>query len=350
MNIAEFFVSVGLDVDKKAFASFKKDLSNTAKGFGKMAVMAGVAVFAVERFITSSVKGSVALRNFQNQTGQSIKELQKWQLAGVLSDTTLSFEQISSAIQSAQKNLTLFRLGGGDKSAYQMLGIAPSSNVFKVLEKLREKIKGLDNAMATTMIEKFGLPAYMINVLRLSTAEFEKLSKSSEEFLTKEDRDILIEMGTAMTDLGIKIGVVKDRMAVMLSKQLLPMVKAFNWLADEISFAGLFWDAFGHKTVKILSIILDIGNILQKTIITPTEKLLDKLDDKMGLLSNLSGIASGGIIGVGSGLAGNLKNTFNNTFHINTTADAGTVANKVVSKEQEQLNKALESINNGVVA
>ena len=229
MNIGEFFVKLGVNADFVTVDKFGKAIQGEAKRLTTLAVVATGAAVAFDRLYNSTVQNTVALQNFRNQTGLSINQLQRWQVASQLSDITLTAEQTAQSIAGLQKNLTDIKLGAGDVSGFQLLGIqVAGKNAFQVLEDVREAIKGLDDATATNLIQRIGLSPQFINVLRQSREEFEKLGKG--RFLSEKQRKQVLALGTAFTKFKIESKLLKDELLAGLTPQIMELFKGFQQL------------------------------------------------------------------------------------------------------------------------
>ena len=251
MKLAEFFVDLLVNTDNKALQDFSKSTQDVALGLGKITAVASAAIWAVDKFVDGTIRGVVSLSNFNKQTGMFIENLQEWQVAGQLSDISLSAEQVTSSIMSMQDNLTQIRLGGGNVAPYQLLGVnVAGKNAIQVLEDLRGAIKGLDNSTAVNLIKQTGLSPNFINVLRLSREEFNKLTK--ENFLNPKQRETILELGTAITHLKIRMSLFKDQVVVKLAPLLFKLIDAFYNVSDAIK---VMFDSVSNSSTALKVII-----------------------------------------------------------------------------------------------
>lgn len=236
MTVGELFIKLGADVDNASLDSFKGSIENLpAKLINLKNVFIGALVYGVDQFVESTIKGTVALQNFQNQTDLSIDKLQKWQVAGQLANTELNTDQITASIQNLQKNLTDIRFGGGNIRGFQMLGIdVQGKEAFQVLEDIREAIKGVDNAAAVNIIESMGIDKGFINILRESKKEFDSFGKM--KFLNQGQREKLIKLGEGITHLKIQMGLLKDAIVA----GLMPVWESLFSILN--NFANIFQD------------------------------------------------------------------------------------------------------------
>lgn len=233
MKIGELFVALGIKTDQAAIARFNTGINNLKKDIFLMTAAFVGATAAIDRFVDGTVKGVVSLQNLQNQTGLSIEKLQKLQQVGQLADLTLTPEAISQSVANLQKNITeITRLGKGNFRPFQLLGIDPTSgDAFNVIDQLRDRIRGLDPAIATNLIQELGLSPQFINILKLSREEFEKLSENT--FLSPQQRNLVLQAGTAMTRLKIQMKALKDQSVAKLAPLLTEITeKFFIWIKE----------------------------------------------------------------------------------------------------------------------
>ena len=232
MKIGDLFVALGVKVDQEKLNRFNRSLNNIRRDIllvGTAFVGAGVAI---DRFVNGTVQGVVALQNLNNQTGLAIDELQKLQQAGQLADLTLTPEAISQSVANLQRNLANISLGQGNIRPFQLLGIDPrTTDAFKVIDQLRDSIKGLDPAIATNLIQELGLSPQFINILKLSRREFEQLSQNT--FLGSRQRDLVLQAGTAFTRLRLNMKALKDQAVAKLAPLLIDITERFfKWTKD----------------------------------------------------------------------------------------------------------------------
>lgn len=400
MNLAEFFISLGFDVDEKKLDSFTDSLDGIKKNLN---VIKNLAIGAgLTKFIDSVSKGVVALENFNKQTGLAIDQLQVWQTGGQLSDIVISADQVTDSIKGLQDNLTQISLGGGNVAPLQLLGISVAGkDAFDVLEELRGAIVGLDDATATNLIQQLGLSPSFINVLRLTNEQFDALG--DKPFLNDEQRDVLVKVGTALTSAGISFGLLADRVALYVSPVLTQFVETLttvfdglsnliDWLTQSETATGLLVGALIWMAGAVSPVILAIAGIIAviddlvtafkggesvvgkffegidsfaksaaKTIIELTEKFKEFFkvftrEGRVELIASASQGASDLFEGFkdsvfGSNETSNNTNSnvsFNNTYRIQSTESPEGIANNIVNTQQQQMNHAMADLNNGV--
>jgi len=208
MKVGELFFLLGFKVNDNGLRNFDNGLKQLTTNFDLAKIGAIAAIYAMERFIDSSITGAIALYNFTQQTGNSAQALQQWQAAAHAANPALGIDQISQSIQTLENNLVeIRRFGAGNASPFAWLkvDIGHGQNAIEVLEQLRERVSTLDRATAVNLIQKMGLNPGFINILTRSREEFDKFIKDA----TRSDPAIL-----ALEKLGEKIALFKLRLTV----------------------------------------------------------------------------------------------------------------------------------------
>ena len=256
MNIAELFVSIGLNVDEKELKKFDKQLSKVRKNIFAAGTAFTGASIALNKLIESTAGNVINLENFNKQTGLSIDKLQKWQQAASLSNLNLSADEVLSTISSVQQELTNVQKGLSSGEGFMLAGIDINTDAFGLMDQLREKIKDLNESEAVNLIQKAGLSPEFINVLRLSQNEFDKLSEGS--FLNQAQRKSIEATAVALKQVKIQLKQFKDIAIGNLAPELERIIKGFfEWLKR--NGAGVI-NAM-QSVVKIMSdFVLAIGN------------------------------------------------------------------------------------------
>ena len=241
-SIADLFVKLGVKTDTTQLNKINATVTNIRN---KTLLMAGAftgATIAIEKFVDSGLRGVVALKNINLQTGLSIEKLQRLQQIGQLANLSLTPEQITNSVAALQKSLKSLEIGQGNIAPFQLLGIDPrGQDAFSVIEQLRENIKSIDPSIATAQISNLGLNAEFINILKLSNKEFEKLGNNI--FLSKKQRDDIDRVGTSIKALSLRFKALKDQAIARLAPDLDKLVnKFFKWLKDN-----------GEKVIQVMN-------------------------------------------------------------------------------------------------
>ena len=271
MVIDELFIALGIKADTNTLDKVNKGIKSIGVSFTVATAAIGGGIFALQKFVQGTLDSSVAMQNFNQQTGLSIEKLQQWQQAGQLSNLALSAEQVSSSIGGLQKNLAAIRMGQGNIAPFQLLGLDVGGDAFNVLDQLRSRVKNLDNQTATNLISQLGLSPEMLNVLKLSNEEFSKLSKN--RFLSGQQQKDIISLGTSFKALTLSLKSIKDQAVAQIAPSLKGLVdNFFKWLNENgdkiISIVvkiakgfGDFVQAIGNATTTVLDLISGLSEI-----------------------------------------------------------------------------------------
>ncbi len=396
MKIAELFASLGYKVDTTGLDMFSTSLGSTRKKTLKLSAAITAAIFLLDRFIDSSVRGAVALSNFTIQTGLLSDQLQRFQIAGQLSDISLSVDQITSSIRGLQSKLADIKLGGGNIFPFQLLGISvKGKDAFEVLEEVRDRIKGLSPDVAVNILSKLGLGPGFLNVLKLSREEFNKLGDSITR--TEKGTDELVKLGTAITNLKLNLSLLKDIVLGVVSPIFISLLNIVTSITRVFFSLGrtlpvisggiaILAISFAPVTSAILALILVLedlfvffrggesltGNLINGiksftsdflTSVMPIMDFFIKLKEIIEGVSEL-GLKQSSFInniinkafGIGSptagiqGIQGKNQVSIRNNFTFNTMESDERLTERVVSILGRQGSSTFSELNNGVLA
>ena len=253
MNIAELFARIGLKTDEDKAKSFSRAMTTVKVGLiATTAVAAGTAL-AIRKITGEAMDAAVAFKQFETETGASAQELQKWQAVAL--QTNQSAESVSSAIKAITSNQEKIKLGQGDISGYQILGIDPRQDPFKILEDLRTKTKGLSEGMKKNILSQIGVGAGMLQTLNLSNKEFDEMAGRAWIISPKAVKT-LTETKSAMDMAGKAISYMKAQIAVGLSPQIKKITKQFQeWMkVNEKGIVEGFKKGFKYLTMFIKAV------------------------------------------------------------------------------------------------
>lgn len=263
MNLGKLFVSFGVKTNLTKLNQFTKGVKNTTTGMNAMTgvaskltkgikvatagmtAMTAVAIsttYGLKKFSDGGIQSAKSLQTFTNQTGLAISKLNQLVNVGKSVDLNLDENTITANITALEKKLARFKLGQGDYAPFQMLGVdVLGSNAFDVIKQLREQVKGLDDVMATVLIEDLGLDPNFLSILKLSNKEFDKLGKNN--FLNGKEAKIL-------NNLGLQIRKMSTEFINLRNKALVKIAPYFKQLIDKT----LKWfQSNGDKVVNIIS-------------------------------------------------------------------------------------------------
>lgn len=225
MQIADLFARIGIKVDDKDLKKFKKGLNNIKTGMTVVTIAAAATSAAIMKISSDAMAGAVALKQFETETGASAQTLQKWQ--SVAEQTNQSAESVNSAIKAIVSNQEKIKLGQGNISGFQLLGIDPRQDPFKILEELRVKTKGLSDGMKKNILAQMGVGAGMLQTLSLSREEFDAMA--SRAFIISPGAIETLNKTKSSVDLAARaIKYIKAQIAVGLSPQITKLTKQFT--------------------------------------------------------------------------------------------------------------------------
>jgi hypothetical protein len=226
------------------------------------------AFVGLERFSSYTIASVNNMNNIARATGLSTIELEKFGRATELLNPALSSEQALSQLQGLQKNITSLLMGlGGNAEGFQMLGIDISSgNAVQVFDSIRNAIRDIDDVRAIPLIEKMGLTADMLPMLRATRKEFDLFSQG--KFLSQKQRKDVELLGTQFKRLKFTTVDLRNEIVANLSPALsLQLQSAVQWLTDNgDKISSVFESAtyiigrFGDGVVNIggaISMLLD---------------------------------------------------------------------------------------------
>jgi len=265
-NVGKAFSSLGETLDKKGLKDFGGKLDGVAESAGKilapiMGVVQGVikvgaavatTTFIIDRMTSSMLKNNQAFINFQRQTGLSMGKAGNIAQAGMMADFTMNPEAALQSIQNVQSNLVGIGFGEGNLKPFQMMGIQTwGQDALDIFDQLRDKIKGLDNATATYMLNQMGISAELLPVLRMSTKE---VAEMRSLMLDETQRKRLEGLSTELRKVHMGYQLFKDKMLLAMLPYLIEFERA--WLNISKAF-----EPVGKELGKL---VLNIGTPLLK--------------------------------------------------------------------------------------
>lgn len=226
MKIGELFMALGFDVDDEKLGSFDKKIESLKTNMVMTAAKTTAVIWAIDRFTAGSIRAAAALANFNSQTNLSADRLQKWQAIAQMKNLAASADTVLGSVKSLQDNLTQIRLGGGNVTPFQMLGIdVRGQDAFQVLEQIRERIQGLDRPIAVNLLQQLGIDPTMLETLMLARGEFEALGDEFKR--SQETTDRLMKLGFSIQMLKMRFSLWKDEFVAYIAPILEGAINIF---------------------------------------------------------------------------------------------------------------------------
>lgn len=217
MQIASLFARIGLQTDEAKLKSFTSNLKTARQTLVGIGVAVAAASAAIGKVTSDALNAAAAFNQFEAETGASAQELQKWQ--AVAEQTNSSAEAVSSAIRAITQNQQAIRLGEGDISGFQLLGIDPRQDPFQILTELRTRTEGLSEAMQRNVLGRLGVGAELLQTIQLSQEEFDRLAGRAF-IISPQAIDTLAQTRGAMAQAARAVEFLKAQIAVGLAPQL----------------------------------------------------------------------------------------------------------------------------------
>ena len=267
MTIAELFARIGVKADDSQIKRFAGSMKAAKVGMIAVSAAAAGTALVIKKITTEAMAAAVAFKQFEVETGASAQELQKWQ--SVAEQTNQSAESVSSAIKSIVANQEKIKLGQGNISGFQLLGIDPRQDPFKILEDLRIKTKGLSDGMKKNILQQMGVGVGLLQTLNLTREQFDAMS--AKAFIISPQAIETLNKTKASVDLaGRAINYIKAQIAVGLAPQMEKLTKQFtNFIkVNEKGIIEGFKKAFTFVE-KFTTALIRAGSMIN-TIVTGT--------------------------------------------------------------------------------
>jgi len=174
--------------------------------------------------MNASFSDTLAMRKFADDTGASVEEMQKWKQ--VADQVNGSGEGVAASIRAITQNQEKIKLGQGNISGYQLLGIDPRSDPFKVLEALRTKTQGMSQGMRRNIAAQFGVSNDLVATLELTNKQFDKMAGNAY-VVSPQSIAGVNQARAAVTELMNRLNYLRTEAVAKLA----PMIKqGVDWL------------------------------------------------------------------------------------------------------------------------
>jgi hypothetical protein len=278
MNIASLFARIGIKADSAQAKNFHSTMKGLKGALIATTAAAGGISLAIKKITSDALNGAVAFKQFETETGASAQELQKWQ--AVAQQTNMSAESVTSAIKSIADNQAKIRLGQGNISGYQLLGIDPRQDPFKILEELREKTQGLSDNQKKNVLSMMGISAQMLQTLNLSRDQFDALAENAF-IISPQAIETLNKTKSALDLAGRAVKWLKAEITIGLGPQIKEITKKF------VEFVKVNRDGIVAGFQKALKIVNALVSGIS-ALIFGTDKLSKSMRILVGVLAGIA--------------------------------------------------------------
>jgi hypothetical protein len=177
-----------------------------------------------------AIQTAFSLKQFNAETGLSTDKLQRWQ--SVADEVNNSGKAVAESIKAIVSNQEKIKLGQGNISGYQLLGIDPRQNAFTILDQLRIKTKGLSQGMKKNILEQMGISKELIQVLELSKDKFDEMAKGAF-IIPKGAIEIIDKARASSKQLGGAVSWLKGMIAANLAPSIIKLNKEImRWIVQ----------------------------------------------------------------------------------------------------------------------
>lgn len=314
---------------------------------------------------------ATALMKLNAVTGLSVRQLQDLKIWSDLNN--VSFGELANQIQTMQRNLLDIRLGRGDVSGYQLLGIDPSSLDYRkpmeAFNLIKQRVQQVDEATGALALRQLGFSEDLLYAFKQNNNEFDARLKLNQKEINslneqqaawnrlsatwKQAQDKFISNQKWIVDLLDKTTDFLENINVLTSgtrEQKFELVtQTTQGIGAKIS--GFYQDPFkSARTIghNISDFILDYVDYLQKK---PNVKQSTRQENNFTPFPNLPPMTERGV-------APQNYNTLNNSYGGNTTNsinvnqyisgnNAQDIANQTSEILLEEINE-MEVLNNPI--
>lgn len=177
MNIVELFAQIGLKADTAQAERFLGTTKSIHAGMVAATAAATGFMVAINKITREATAAALEFQRFETDTGGSAQALQRWQ--AVAEQTSGAGQAVAASLRAISLNQEKIKMGQGNLSGYQLLGIDPSSDPFDVLEALRTKTDGLSQSMKRNIMSQFGISTDLLATIDLTGEAFDKLARKA---------------------------------------------------------------------------------------------------------------------------------------------------------------------------
>ena len=230
MDVATLFARIGIKADTKEAKSFMDQVKHLTISLGIATVSATAFIAVIKNIANESIATALSLKKFHAETGASTDELQRWQ--AVADEVNNSGQAVADSIKAITDNQEKIKLGQGNISGYQLLGINPRQDPFKIMEQLRQKTAGLSQAMKKNVLSQIGVSKDLIAVLDLTNAQFDEMAKDAF-IIPKSTIDMIDKARASLKKVEGGVKYLKAEIIAALTPSIIKVNKAIlEWIKN----------------------------------------------------------------------------------------------------------------------
>lgn len=202
-------VAQNMDLSLKSAIKADTGVANFVKGAGKFAGFIAAAADVINNFTNDLVAGNQAMLDLTSTTDIAQSTFRKWGNIGKM----LGVQNAEQQLESLNKKLVELNLTGEGARDFQLAGINPTGQDAEgILEQLRARISGLNNAKAAHLLQRLGIDPKMLHLLRISRNDFEALGETVSKYqLTDDLTEHIQSLNIQLQIAGIRLKYLKDK-------------------------------------------------------------------------------------------------------------------------------------------
>lgn len=202
-------VAQNMDLSLKSAIKADTGVANFVKGAGKFAGFIAAAADVINNFTNDLVAGNQAMLDLTSTTDIAQSTFRKWGSIGQM----LGVQNAEQQLESLNKKLVELNLTGEGARDFQLAGINPTGQDAEgILEQLRARISGLNNAKAAHLLQRLGIDPKMLHLLRISRNDFEALGETVSKYqLTDDLTEHIQSLNIQLQIAGIRLKYLKDK-------------------------------------------------------------------------------------------------------------------------------------------
>ena len=234
-------------------------------GFGALLMILKKVVSSLTELLKSTMKASLGLDRFTQQTGVPLRELKKWELVGAKAglDATAFAETMSSIRQTAmevQKNQNVEAT-----VAFTRLGLNMFARPDEILKAFAAKTAGMKLDQAQSWGKEIGIGPEQVYALRQYGAALNALFKGAE--LSDHEQGAVLELNNAWKEMTFTMGLLRDKLVAGVAPAVRDLVEMITKLEQFLTAHKAARDWLFHPAQQIANQITGLvpDSMLAKT-------------------------------------------------------------------------------------
>jgi len=241
MKIGSLFIALGFDVDEKKLKSFNDGIKTARNGLFALSGVAAGAVYGINKFVSSAVSDSIALRNFRLETGYASDEIERLANVAGKANPNVGLQETLQLYKNLAQVIAQAKLGEGPLGAAGMLGAynLPTTNPQELLDQLIRDYQANvgvwgsgDRNVINELLGQLGIGPEFMPMFQMTDAE--RKAAFELPIATESQRAALESMADATFEFNRQIGLLKARVGEKFAPYFTQFLEAIPPLLDKI--------------------------------------------------------------------------------------------------------------------